>query len=116
MRRSNQILALLLAFAPLPSLGGDFVACVVAGLPDNGTYLGAATRTTKLKCEFTNANYFPTLPELYQQGWTLIQVLGAEQAISRGGQGASPLYLLEHKDPPPQAAPASQAAPAGKKK
>jgi hypothetical protein len=105
--------ALAMACASLPALGTDIVACVVAtNAANNATYYGAATTVTQLKCEFTNKDYFPTLPELYRQGWRLIQVLGGDQAILKGGQGVSPLYLLEREGNAPAAAAAPPAAPA----
>ena len=107
MRFSHYLLTSLLLWASSPAFATDIVACIVASLPNNRTYFGTATTATKLKCEFTNENYFPTLPELYRQGWRVIQVLGAEQAISSAGQGASPLYLLERET---QAAPATSSA------
>lgn len=80
------------------------VGCVVAQLEGNTGYYGAATVSTKLKCEFTNPDYFPTLQDLYQQGWRLIAVLGDNHAIAMGGRGPSPLYMLEREVPRPPAA------------
>lgn len=114
MKMYQRLLTLLLVSAPMPSLGADIVACIVAGVPNNPNYLGTATTVTKLKCEFTNANYYPTLPDLYRQGWRVIEVLGAEQTISRGGQGVSPLYLLEREAVPAAAPAAEEAKPSGR--
>ena len=75
--------------------GHQIVACIVAQLEGNTSYFGTATTATKLKCEFTNPDYQPTLAELYAQGWRLIEVLGGNHAIAMGNSGPSPLYLLE---------------------
>ncbi len=66
----------LVALAPTQVVGTDIVACIVADTQNNSSYYGMATTVTRLKCEFTNKDYYPTLPELYRQGWRLIQVLG----------------------------------------
>jgi hypothetical protein len=89
-----------LALVSIQALGTDIVACIVADVPDNSSYYGMATTLTRLRCEFTNRDYYPTLPELYHQGWRLIQVLGGDQALVKGTQGPSPLYLLEREAPP----------------
>jgi hypothetical protein len=75
------------------------LACVVAQLEGNTTYFGTATTATKLLCEIDNPNIYPTLPELYAQGWRLIDVLGGDHAIAMGNRGPSPLYLLERPVP-----------------
>jgi hypothetical protein len=97
----------VLALAPAQVLGADIVACIVADLESNSSYYGMATTVTRLRCEFANKDYYPTLPELYRQGWRLIQVLGGDQALSQGTRGPSPLYLLEREAPmaPPVASP-----------
>jgi hypothetical protein len=89
-----------LALVSIQALGTDIVACIVADVPDNSSYYGMATTLTRLRCEFTNRDYYPTLPELYHQGWRLIQVLGGDQALVQGSRGPSPLYLLEREAPP----------------
>jgi hypothetical protein len=101
MTRSYRFLPL--AFVVLASsraLGADIVACIVADTANNSSYYGMATTVTRLKCEFTDKDYYPTLPELYRQGWRLIQVLGGDHALSQGTRGPSPLYLLEREAPP----------------
>jgi len=70
-------------------------ACVVANLQGNPSYFGAATTMTRLKCELPDSGVNPTLAELYQQGWRVIEVLGGNHTISLGNNGPSPLYLLE---------------------
>jgi len=95
-------------------LATDIVACVVADTQNNPSYYGMATTVTRLKCEFANKDYFPTLPDLYRQGWRLIQVLGGDHALSQGTRAPSPLYLLERDTVPATPAPASNAAPAPK--
>jgi hypothetical protein len=98
MKRSCFLLSVGLASIALPAAGADFVACIVASLPNNANYYGNATTTTKLKCEFTNKDYYPTLPELYRQGWRLLEVIGGDLALAnRGSSGISPLYLLERE-------------------
>lgn len=107
------------ALAPAQVLGTDIVACIVADTESNSSYYGMATTVTRLKCEFASKDYYPTLPELYRQGWRLIQVLGGDHALSQGTRGPSPLYLLEREAlPAPSAAspvlapnPAAAAAP-----
>lgn len=81
----------------LAAPAADLVACVVAALPNNPTYHGTATTITKLKCEFTRQDYYPTLGELYRQGWRLIEVMGGELALLAGDKAASPLYFLERE-------------------
>ena len=115
MTRSYRFLPLaLVALAPTQVLGTDIVACIVADTQDNSSYYGMATTVTRLKCEFTNKDYYPTLPELYRQGWRLVQVLGGDQALSQGTRGPSPLYLLEREvsPVPPAASPALAPNPA----
>lgn len=97
-------LSMFLSGAQAATAPYQIVGCVVAQLEGNSGYYGTATTATKLKCEFTNPEYYPTLQELYQQGWRLISVLGDNQAISMGGRGPSPLYLLEREAPPASAA------------
>lgn len=108
------LLAAGLASALVHAAGTEVLACVVAPLEKNPTYFGTATTVTKLKCEITNEDVYPTLPDLYRQGWRLIQVLGAEQAIASQGKGTSPLYLLEHESTA-AAAESRREAPASKK-
>jgi len=101
MTRSYRFLPL--AFVVLASsraLGADIVACIVADTANNSSYYGMATTVTRLKCEFTDKDYYPTLPELYRQGWRLIQILGGDHALSQGTRGPSPLYLLEREAQP----------------
>jgi hypothetical protein len=109
LKRFHPLLPAVLAFAALPASGTDIVACVVAALPNNPVYNGAATTVTKLQCEFTNKDIYPTLPELYAQGWRLIQILGGDQALAKAGQGPSPLYLLERQATQQHPAPAGDA-------
>jgi len=117
MTRSYRFLPLaFVALASSRAIGADIVACIVADTPDNSSYYGMATTVTRLKCEFTDKDYFPTLPALYRQGWRLIQVLGGDHALSQGTRGPSPLYLLERESPPAASTaltpnPAAAAAP-----
>jgi len=97
------------ALVPQQVLGAEIVACIVADTPNNSSYYGMATTVTRLRCEFTNKDYFPTLPELYRQGWRLIQVLGGDQALSQGTLGPSPLYLLEREAVPASPLPSAAA-------
>jgi hypothetical protein len=109
MTRSDRFVALaFLALASSRVQGADIVACIVADTQNNSSYYGMATTVTRLKCEFTDKDYYPTLPELYRQGWRLIQVLGGDHALSQGTRGPSPLYLLEREAAP--APPAASAA------
>jgi hypothetical protein len=86
----------------------QILACVVAQLEGNPAYFGAATGATKLRCEIDNPNIYPTLAELYAEGWRLIEVLGDDHAIAMGNRGPSPLYLLERAAP--DAVPAQEGA------
>lgn len=87
----------------------DLVACVVAPIPNNPNYHGTASTITRLKCEFTRKDYYPTLGELYKLGWRLIEVVGGELALNRGSQVDSPLYFLERETNPTVVAPDSSA-------
>jgi hypothetical protein len=104
MNPARLAFALGAALSTGPVLAGtQIVACVVATLEGNGSYYGAATTTTKLKCELADPDYFPTLVELYAEGWRLIEVVGGNHAIAMGHQGPSPLYLLERDESGPAA-------------
>lgn len=89
--------AAAMTLAAVPVLGNEIVACVVAPLENNPNYFGAATTATRLKCEFTNQDIYPTLLDLYRQGWSLIQVIKIDQSLGKNNQVISPLYLLEHR-------------------
>lgn len=115
MKRFHPLLVAVLAFAALPASGTDIVVCVVAALPNNPVYNGVATTVTKLHCEFTEKDIYPTLPELYAKGWRLIEVLGGDQALAKAGQGVSPLYMLERQPPQPSQPPPTAPAGSGKK-
>ena len=99
MRRLS-VLAPLLLLCAAPAKSADLVACIVAPIPNNPTYNGMATTITKLKCEFTRNDFYPSLGELYKQGWRLIEVVGGELALAPGNQVASPLYFLELESAP----------------
>ena len=103
--------AIALALLTTPAAATEIVACVVAPLPNNPAYYGTATTITQLKCEFTNKDYYPTLSQLYQLGWRLIQVVGGELALAPGNQVASPLYLLERTQAPAASPPAPTPPP-----
>ncbi len=103
-----------------PAASAEITACVIAGLQGNPSYYSTATTATRLKCELNAADYYPTLNELYQQGFRLIQVIGGDHAMSLGNGGPSPLYLLERETSPasPAAAPEQpppRDRPSGKK-
>jgi hypothetical protein len=108
--RPRPLTAALLALAAAPAGATDLVACMVAPLPNNPAYYGMATTITKLKCEFTREDFYPTLGELYRQGWRLIEVVGAEIPPSQGSRAVSPLYFLEREGSAP-AQPAATPAP-----
>lgn len=92
----------------------DIVACVVADTPENPQYYGIATVVTRLRCEFVQKDYYPTLAELYQKGWRLIKVVGGDYALAMGNEGPSPLYYLERETPAtPQAGPSGGNGQAG---
>lgn len=112
MNASIRFLAFAMAtLVPTRVLGADIVACIVAETENNSSYYGMATTVTRLKCEFASKDYYPTLPELYRQGWRLIQVLGGDHALSQGTRGPSPLYLLEREALPAPSAAAPVLAP-----
>lgn len=68
-------------------------------IKSNPTYYGLVSTRTKLKCEVKPANLRPTLPQLYQSGWRLIQVVGGDNSLARGGKKVvPPLYYLEKVD------------------
>jgi hypothetical protein len=75
----------------------EMTVCVVDGaIQNNINYAGLATTKTNLLCELDKPNYRPTLPELYAEGWRLIQVVGGENSVARLGQNVKlPLYYLE---------------------
>lgn len=79
--------------------GAEMTVCVVDGaIQNNINYAGLATTKTKMLCEFDKPNYRPTLPELYADGWRLIEVVGGENAVARLGQNVKfPLYYLERE-------------------
>jgi hypothetical protein len=77
----------------------EMTVCVVDGaIQNNINYAGLATTKTRMLCEFDKPNYRPTLPDLYAEGWRLIQVVGGENAVARQGQNVKfPLYYLERE-------------------
>ncbi len=91
------LLPAFLLLTPPTAKAAELLACVVAGIPDNPTYNGMATTLTKLKCELPKADYYPTLPELYRQGWRLLQAVRAELTLCQAAQVPSPLYYLERE-------------------
>jgi hypothetical protein len=88
------------------------------GIPNNPRYLGyLATTQTRLLCEINRQNYQPTLPDLYADGWRLIQVVGGEQMMAQSGQNLrSPLYYLERETKPQPPAEPAEKEPEKKKK
>jgi len=94
------LLPVLAALMPSEARPADLVACIVAPIPNNPSYHGMATTVTRLKCEFTREDFYPTLGELYKLGWRLIEVVGGELALSPNNQVASPLYFLEREGDP----------------
>ncbi|WP_295882584.1 hypothetical protein [uncultured Thiohalocapsa sp.] len=93
------ITGLLIAGCLSAQQNHQILACVVAQMEGNPTYFGTATTATRLRCEIDNASLRPTLPELYAEGWRLIEVVGGNHAIAMGNRGPSPLYLLERAVP-----------------
>ncbi len=101
--RRLPLYAATLTLAACPAAAAEIVACVVAPIPNNPAYYGTSTTITQLKCEFGNKDYYPTIAQLYQQGWRLIEVVqvpGAERGLASGAQAASPLYFFEREKAP----------------
>ena len=75
----------------------QLTVCVPAkDVKNSPTYYGIASTRTRLKCEVKPASLRPTLGQLYKDGWRLIQVVGGDNSLARGGKGvAAPLYYLE---------------------
>jgi len=90
----------------------EMTVCIAdARIPNNPRYLNyLATTQTRLICEINRDNYRPTLPDLYSEGWRLMQVVGGEQTPPQPGQTArSPLYYLEREaSAHPPAVPSSE--------
>jgi hypothetical protein len=80
----------------------EVTVCVIdSAIQNNVNYAGLATTKTRMLCELDKPNYRPTLPELYADGWRLIQVIGGENAVARLGQNVKfPLYYLERSSTP----------------
>lgn len=99
-----------------PSVGhAEITVCVIASLQNNPAYYSNATTATRLQCELSAKDYYPTLVDLDKDGWRLIQVVGADHAMSLGTGGPSPLYFLERHGSPPAATDDSKQKPAAKK-
>ncbi|PJE31899.1 hypothetical protein SAMN06297129_1936 [Pseudooceanicola antarcticus] len=110
MRQSLPAVAISAALLASPALGqaqeatspvppvAEFTICIVdAGLPDNITYFGTATRNTRMTCEhLPRTAESPTLPMLYASGWRLVQVVGEGWIAEPDSlRTRSPIYYLE---------------------
>jgi hypothetical protein len=113
MKATMRVLLAAAAIGTGAGHAAEMTVCVAdAGIKNNVLYLGVmATTQTRLICEIDKPNYRPTLRDLYQEGWRLVQVVGADWALAQGQNARSPLYYLERTGaaseagaPPPAAA------------
>ena len=102
-RRLQSLPLMVLLFATFlrPASATEVTVCIIAAVQNNTVYFNNATSVTRLMCELSAKNYFPTLVELYSQGWELIQVVGGDHVMALGAGAPSPLYFLQRQTSSP---------------
>ncbi len=74
----------------------QLTVCIVAGdIKKNPKYYSLPTTKTRLKCEVGNAQYRPTLRDLYRNGWRLIDMQQVDPREAKNKKFPSPLLYLE---------------------
>ena len=94
---------LITLFCSQSVLAMDIGMCIPGSIEGNPTYYGLMTTNTKLQCELQGElkRRVWTAPELYQQGWRLIDVVGGDATLATGGKGPAPMYMFERAERPP---------------
>ena len=95
----------LVLSASLPAGAYELTVCVVdTEGANNPVYHHLPTTATRMSCETGDPVQRPTLPELYAQGWRLIEVVSVPAATKPGAYPPSPAFYLERDSVPAQAA------------
>ena len=106
----KHVLSLALLSLSLPAMAAEVTVCIAAPQEKNPLYYGLAITSTQLKCELP-LKYFPTLTQLYRDGWQLVQVVGVTNDLARGAKGPSPVYYLQRDARPSAPSAAKPKAP-----
>ena len=101
MKKPTIVMALLVIMAAASVQAADVTFCVAESGNKNTTYFNLATVKTRLICDFYGPNVRPTLPQLYKDGWHLIQVMDGTMIRSDGkNQYRAPIYYLDREKAP----------------